>query len=295
MQLEWLVRSILVSYIHAPRGTRTPNLLIRSQKKREMSRELLSPMRGVASLRGLFFQAGMSAIALLLALSPAHAQDTAATGVVRGRVVGPDGSSIDDAVVDLLGLGRARTDSDGAFRFSGVPGGTFILQATKIGFRPTLKMIVVRPNEELRVRVSLDRSALELERVIVHSDSADGSPADPGGFDFRRRGRLGTFITSEQIEARHAIETAQLFQAIAGVEVDRNGNVGIARGASSINVGCGAARVFVDGVPMQPGFRVNDVAIASIRAIEIYRGPATTPMQFRSSGTACGTVAIWTK
>jgi hypothetical protein len=255
-------------------------------------------MRGVATLRGLFFQAGISTIALLLALSPAHAQDTASTGVagvVRGRVIGPDGSSIDDAVVDLLGLGRARTDSDGAFRFSSVPAGTFILQATKIGFRPTLKMIVVRPNEELRVPVSLDRSALELERVIVRSDSAVGSPADPGGFDFRRRIGLGTFTTSEQIEARHGIETGQLFQTIAGVEVDRNGNVGIARGVSSINVGCGAAQVFVNGVPMRPGFKVNDVAIASVHAIEIYRGPATTPMQFRSSGTACGTVAIWTK
>jgi outer membrane cobalamin receptor len=156
-------------------------------------------------------------------------------------------------------------------------------------------MIVVRPNEELRVPFALDRSALELDRVIVRSDSAVGLFADPGGFDFRRRGGLGTVITSAQIEARHAFETAQLFQAIAGVEIDRNGNVGIARGVSSINIGCGAARVFVDGVPMQPGFSVNDIQIASIRGIEIYRGPATTPMQFRSSGTVCGTVAIWTK
>lgn len=252
-------------------------------------------MLGVARLRELFFQAGISTIALLLALGPAHAQDIAATGVVRGRVVGPDSSSIEDAVVDLLGLGRARTDSDGAFRFSGVPGGTYILEATTIGFRPSLKMIVVRPNEELRVRFALDRSALELEPVLVRSDSAVGLLADPGGFDFRRRGGLGTFITSAQIESRHAFETGQLFQAIAGVEIDRNGNVGIARGVTSINAGCGAARVFVDGVPMRPGFSVNDIPVASIRGIEIYRGPATTPMLFRSSGTVCGTVAIWTR
>jgi outer membrane cobalamin receptor len=54
--------------------------------------------------------------------------------------------------------------------------------------------------------------------------------------------------------------------------------------------------VFVDGVAMRPGaFSVNDISIASIRGIEIYRGPATTRMQLRSSKTACGTVAIWTK
>jgi hypothetical protein len=263
--------------------------------RRDNQRIIVAPMLGVATLRNPFFHAEISTIALLFALSVADAQDTATTGVVRGRVVGPDSSSIEDAVVDLLGLGRARTDSDGAFRFSGVPGGTLILEATKIGFRPSLKMIVVRPNEELRVPFALDRSALELDRVIVRSDSAVGLFVDPGGFDFRRHGGLGTFITNAQIEARHAFETAQLFQAIAGVEIDGKGNVGIARGVSSINIGCGAARVFVDGVPMQPGFSVNDVQIVNIRGIEIYRGPATTPMRFRSSGTVCGTVAIWTK
>jgi outer membrane receptor protein involved in Fe transport len=169
-------------------------------------------------------------------------------------------------------------------------------QATKIGFRPSLKTVVVRPSEELTVPFALDRTGQELERVIVRTDSAVDLRSDPTGFDLRRRGGLGTFITSDQIDARHAMETGQLFYGIAGVEVDRNGVVGIARGVISVHGACAGAQVFVDGVAMRPGaFSVNDVSIASIRGIEIYHGPATTPMQLRSSKTVCGTVAIWTK
>jgi hypothetical protein len=263
-------------------------------------------MLGVATLRALFFRAGLSAAALLLAINPAHAQDTAATGVVRGRVAGPDSSSIEDAVVDLVGLGRARTDSAGAFRFSGLPPGSFILQATKIGFRPSLKMIVVRPNYELTVPFTLERAAQELERVIVRTDSAVDLRTDPTGFDLRRRSGMGSYITNDEIEAKHFTDTEQAFRAIPGVEVDRAGHVGISRGEISINAVCAGAQVFVDGVAMggssvgisktqSKAFSINEISLSSIRGIEVYRGPATTPVVLRGKETACGTVAIWTK
>lgn len=252
-------------------------------------------MAGLTSYRGPFVKALVLAVALGLAPDIASSQDSAATGSVRGTVVGPANMPLEDAIVDVLGLGRARTDSAGAFRFSGLRLGTFILQATKIGFRPSLKTIVIRTTDEMNVGFALERSVQELERVIVRSDSAVNLRSDPTGFELRRRGGLGTFITSEQIDARNAMETGQLFQAIAGVEIDRNGVVAIARGPISINAACGGAQVFVDGVAMHGAFSVNDIAIASIRGIELYRGPATTPMQLRSSKTVCGTVAIWTK
>jgi hypothetical protein len=57
---------------------------------------------------------------------------------------------------------------------------------------------------------------------------------------------------------------------------------------------CVGAQVFVDGVMMPQPFDVNTVSPQSIRGIELYRGPATTPAELRSTKTVCGTLAIWT-
>jgi len=46
---------------------------------------------------------------------------------------------------------------------------------------------------------------------------------------------------------------------------------------------------------MPQPFNINQVALDRIRAIEVYRGAATTPPSLRSAKTNCGTVAIWTK
>jgi len=35
--------------------------------------------------------------------------------------------------------------------------------------------------------------------------------------------------------------------------------------------------------------------VQSIRGIELYRDPGTTPPELRSDKTNCGTLAIWTK
>jgi hypothetical protein len=53
--------------------------------------------------------------------------------------------------------------------------------------------------------------------------------------------------------------------------------------------------VFVDGTLVGENFDINSIPPSSIRGIEMYRGPATTPLELRSYATPCGTVAIWIK
>jgi hypothetical protein len=87
--------------------------------------------------------------------------------------------------------------------------------------------------------------------------------------------------------------------------MDTGGIVVIKRGENSLRdvygpggsqfFHCIGAAVFVDGVEMPQPFNVNTVNVSAIRGIEIYKGPATTPVALRSPKSACGTVAIWTK
>ncbi len=267
----------------------------------------------------LAFRRALSAgtVAMLVVLSQRDVlgQDTASapSASVRGTVLGPDKVPLEGAIVEVAAVGRVRTDSAGAFLFPALPVGTLILQVTKIGFRPALKMITTRAGEELVVPIALEASGQDLPRVIIHGDSTATLLSDPSGFDFRRRGGMGTFITEDQIAARHFKLTADVLRFAPGVEVDRNGGVAIQRGDISILKVCRGAQLLIDGVAIgddpappdtrdptrlsasQRAFDVNAITVSSIRGIEIYRGPATTPSVLRTANTVCGTVAIWTK
>lgn len=227
---------------------------------------------------------------------------------IAGRVVrGESSTPLVGAVVDIMGFVSARTDSAGAFRFDGLPAGTLMVRTTMIGFRPSLKMVSVRPGEAMRLTVTLDAAPQELTRVTVREDSSrtPSGVFDPSGFEARRRNQTGgTYILAADIEAKHLHETEQLFHGMPSMYVDTGGIVVVNRGVNStrdITKGgdqfyhCIGAQVFVDGTPMPQPFNINQVALERIRAIEIYRGAATTPSTLRSTRTTCGTVAIWTK
>jgi len=223
--------------------------------------------------------------------------------VVRGESATP----LVGAVVDLMGFATVRTDSAGAFRFGGITAGTLMIRTTMIGFRPSLKMVSIRAGETLRLTVTLDAAPQELARVTVREDSSltPSGVSDPTGFDARRRNQTGgTYLVAADIERRHLHETEQLFHGMPSMYVDTGGIVVVNRGVNStrdITKGgdqfyhCIGAQVFVDGTPMPQPFNINQIALERIRAIEIYRGAATTPSTLRSTRTNCGTVAIWTK
>jgi hypothetical protein len=53
--------------------------------------------------------------------------------------------------------------------------------------------------------------------------------------------------------------------------------------------------IWVDG-QQAPGLEIDDILASDIHAIEVYRGPSTTPAQFVMNGSApCGTIVVWTR
>lgn len=220
-----------------------------------------------------------------------------------------DGSPVAGVVVSLIGASDVETDGSGAFRFPGLPAGTYFLRATRIGARPVLKNVTVGAGERVRVDVTLSANAHELTAVVVRADSALTALTDPDGFRRRARTGQGVFMTGEEIERRRATRTEQLFQGIPSVRVDTAGIVVIDRGIISYKTtlqrsrtqfdaqftDCVGVQVFVDGAMMPQPFDVNTVDTHGIKAIELYRGPATTPVELRSPKVVCGTLAIWTR
>ena len=162
-----------------------------------------------------------------------------------------------------------------------------------------------RPSDSTR-----ERAAQKLAPVTVQADSSLMPLFDPYGFEARRLNSTGgVFIREQEIERRHATNTDQLIQGIPSLWVDSAGVVWVNRGRISYKdyylarqtsqvagtSSCIGAQVLVDRAEMPQPFSINEVDPARIRAIEIYRGPATTPPALRTPKAVCGTVAIWTK
>jgi len=250
------------------------------------------------------------ALACLLPADVVAQNATVAAAEISGRVLANDGTAVGGVTVSLFGVSDVETDSSGVFRFASLPPGTYFLRATRIGAKPVLKNITIAAGERVRVEVTLNPIAHQLTAIVVRADSTPTALSDPTGFERRRRTEHGVFMTEEQIERRSAIRTEQLFLAIPSVQVDTGGIVLINRGVISYKellyggrggpfgdqfVDCIGVQVFVDGVAMPQPFDVNTMSPKSIKAIELYRGPATTPLELRSPKTVCGTLAIWTR
>jgi hypothetical protein len=238
------------------------------------------------------------------------AQDARVTSAeIVGHVLWTDGSPVGGVALSLIGVSDVETDNTGAFHFLTLPEGTYFLRATRIGAKPVLKNVTISAGERVRVDVTLSSNAHELTAVIVRGDSTLTAMNDPTGFQRRLRTGQGVFMTGEEIERRHAIRTEQLFLGVPSVSVDTGGIVLIARGIISYKptlrrsrtqfdsqfLDCVGVQVFVDGALMPQPFDVNTVDARSIKGIELYRGPATTPLELRSPKTVCGTLVIWTR
>jgi hypothetical protein len=216
------------------------------------------------------------------------------TGELAGMVTAADGRPVPDAEVSLLGLGAARTDSSGRFAFRGVPAGMILIRVLHLGFPPMMRSVSFDGIHPLNLALRLDGSAVMLAPVVVR-DSV--GKYGPDAFARRRATAQGLYLTEDDITARHAQLVEHLLANLQGLQVDSAGIVHVDRGRTSIyGDNCMAGvQLFVDGVAVSDDFSLRNLSTTAVRAIEVYRGVASTPAELRSPRVACGTVAIWMK
>jgi hypothetical protein len=54
--------------------------------------------------------------------------------------------------------------------------------------------------------------------------------------------------------------------------------------------------IWIDGQKV-PGLEIDDIPLRDVEGMELYNGPATTPMQFSQAQSArnCGTIVVWSR
>jgi len=247
-------------------------------------------------------------MAALLFLCPLCSSFGQQASTILARLTGPDSLPVRGVAVELVSIGEQQTDSTGRARFTGLAAGMFMLRTRAVGYRPTLTMVSTQPGAEILVTIALSRTTNVLPAVSVSAESISTPLTDPGGFTRRlHQHNGGHFITEDEIRAKRLIETDALFYGIPTVQVDTGGIIVIKRGELSFRdyylakkdlngfMTCIGAQVIVDGTAMPQPFNINQIPLQTIHGIEIYSGPATTPVPLRTPKTVCGTIAIWTK
>lgn len=157
-----------------------------------------------------------------LLITPALAQAQApATGRLVGKVVeGTDGTPIGGARVELIGTPhKASTAVDGRFSLSGVPGGTYELRVTMVGYTPKrVTGVQVVGGETLEQDVTLGATAVELQELTVTAAVSQGS-VDASLDEQQNSVGIVNAISSEQISRSPDNDAAAAVQRVSGATV----------------------------------------------------------------------------
>jgi outer membrane receptor protein involved in Fe transport len=124
------------------------------------------------------------------------------------------------------------------------------------------------------------------------------------GFYDRRDIGMGKFIGPKEIAEKPVFGTTDLLRNIPRVQIRQRpfgGSEVVIRGAGAVSLTGGGVcypKVVVDGNVILRGepARLDQVIQPSeIEAIEVYRGPSETPLQFGGISSPCGVILIWTR
>ena len=240
---------------------------------------------------GLALRWGLTVTAAIGAAKPLPAQQQVGTivGVIRSATTQVPLKSVS---LEIEGTGhKSQSDSMGAYRIGQTLAGDVRMHARAMGYEPLSLLVTIRTDVATLVDFQL-RPLTELAPVTVSETGLRRGDERLAEFYERKRGGFGKFITRDDIERRNASDTRELLRGIPGVKI-----IGARVAMSSgMQQGC-VVQYFVDGVHVvQPPsdflvqFRPKD-----LEGIEVYRGPAETPLAFSRGGAYCGTIVLWTR
>lgn len=232
--------------------------------------------------------------------------------LVVGRVIDAQNlQPVELATVELVGHGlRELTDAAGRFVLANLTPGTYPIQVGHLGHATRVDTLTVESDETLMVTVRLTARPIPIDPLVVQVRPALPAFTTPElrGFYRRRSYGSGYFLVEEEIRERATGNLmSDVFRGIPGVRLepnvtmDQTGQVVEAPGyriemarASRGHIPCPVI-YFIDGVQTEPGvFGIDAFSPSQIAAIEIYRGPVETPVEFGGGQAGCGVVAIWT-
>jgi hypothetical protein len=236
------------------------------------------------------------ALAAFVQAIPARAQGLQQTAIMVAFVTDSAGKPLPGAEIQIVGTSlRGNTDDDGRVALLAVPPGKAVLRVRRLGFTELTIPVSVTPGVMAEARYKLTPVPTDLDNVVVHSTMLKPDRyAKTGKFDgfYRRRAEgVGTFLTREIIDARHAQKSEDLLRMVTGVRITYRGSTPLVHFAR-----CDQVNVFIDGIRSHDAYRdLFAMSPLDIEAMEVYHGMAQVPPEFSPRPNDCAAIVIWTR
>jgi outer membrane cobalamin receptor len=195
----------------------------------------------------------------------------AEAGAIRGRVLDPDGRATPGAEVRLdgpLGLSPARvTDRHGTFAFERLEPATYVVRVVLPGFRAEPTRATVARDEDLRLDIVLQVSAVS-ESVVV---SAAHVP-----MPLSETPASTTVLSARDMAARQHESLTDALRTVPGMTVAQSGGRGALTSVFPRGGESDYTLVMVDGVRLNAfggGLDVGTIGEGLVERVEIVRGP----------------------
>ena len=253
---------------------------------------------------------GRRALFIVLLLTAAMADLGAQR--VRGRVL-DDSTRLPIIGVEVIAIelrdgvvsDTARTDSSGAFVVVVPRPGRYVIRTRRLGYEPSVtKAVTAHRDEMVEVQVLMDLAPSTLARVVVIGRRSIIVSTLLDGFERRRAMGLGTFFTSEDIQARRPSTVIDLLHSVPGLRISPVGTrerLSATRGSLDVRSDGQCMPIFwVDGVRLNRSGSGQHILQwlprgGELQAVEVYHGRAQYPAEFGGPEARCGVVVVWTR
>jgi len=257
----------------------------------------------------------MSRIACLTAGLLVSGSSVGAQSVLAGRVR-EDSTGRPLAGVEVVIMGSDRrtiTDASGRYVLNMLPDGRRQVLFRSVGFRPVQEWVVLGRVDTVWANPMLVAQTVQLDPITVTA-----KPDAPRGlgleaFEERRKLGFGKFLDSATLRRNEHQRLPALLDRLQGIGFSildkqvvavsrrRFGPMGepcymsvVLDGSviySSVAPGLGGGGGTSGRAP--PDLKMFDVA--SLTAVELYRGAGEVPIEFGGAGAACGVLVLWTR
>jgi hypothetical protein len=255
---------------------------------------------GYASSDGVFFPVLRVASAdSTLPVADTTAPPMAGRATLTGTVHNASGKPVANASVEVAGTQRiATTAKDGSYRIESLPSGTQLIVVRALGFPETVTTVDLTNKAPKSLASVLADQVATLPTVDIKARQATIAAAlDRRGFTRRSQGKVGHFLTPDQIAKINARRATDLLSRIPGARLayGPNGPRVVAAGSAPAD-GRACTLYMVDGRQVFSMGNSDDQILPQpydIIAVEMYGAGESTVVGF-TPAAGCLVFRVWT-
>jgi hypothetical protein len=241
-------------------------------------------------------------------------------GVISGTIQDSSRKPLAGVEVLVEGAGTQTVSSrSGQYVLTGLPFGPGTVLFRAVGFRPLRRGVILLRGDTARVDAVMmaENAPQELPPINVKAPRESPSMGIRENFAERRKLGFGKFIDSTVLRANEHRRLVDLLRGIPGItfvrvvplctsgRYPRCGTPELRAVGSRARGGCYAS-IYVDGLlyyrsqeegslnPDPPDWN-REFYVSEFEAVEVYRSTAELPVEFGSTSSQCGVIALWTR